>query len=248
LVFVYVSDRSNPKAPLGLSLKIFQKLLYPRAKGIFAQTSLSKELLYKHTGNKNILLVPNPIKVIPNLNIDRKNIILNVGRLVEEKDQLTLIRMFANISIKGWELHIVGEGPLRGLLEKEINELGLEDSVKLLGRQKDLSKYFSRSKIFAFTSISEGYPNALCEAMAFPLACISFDCDAGPRDIIKNQENGFLVNMGDTEAYEKKLIELISSDELQQKLCTESIKIAHKQTVDVIGDYILKEFKNESFN
>lgn len=240
---VYISDRSNPKKTLSPSLKAFKKFLYPKAKGILAQTTFAKEILYEYTKHENILLVPNPIKIIPSIDLEKRNIILNVGRLVKEKDQLTLIRMFSKISNNDWELHIIGDGPLRNMLEDEITRLNLKESVKLLGSQKDLSKYFSESKIFAFTSISEGYPNALCEAMAFPLASISFDCDAGPRDIINNNVNGILIEKNDFKNYIFNLKKLMESEDLRKELTHNSIKIARKQSLPKISNKILNEFR-----
>jgi GalNAc-alpha-(1->4)-GalNAc-alpha-(1->3)-diNAcBac-PP-undecaprenol alpha-1,4-N-acetyl-D-galactosaminyltransferase len=240
---VYISDRSNPLAPLSRSLRFFQKLLYPRAKGIFAQTSFAKQVLLKTTKQKNVILLPNPIKVIKNEPLEKKDIILNVGRLVWEKDQLSLIRIFKHLSHLGWKLHIIGEGPMRGALEQEIEKLNLQGKVVLLGSQKNLGKYFSNAKIFAFTSVSEGYPNALCEAMAFPLACISFDCDAGPRDIIDHGINGLLIEAGNMKKFEDELLRLMTSEELQDKLKKQSVKIAENQTIDKIANTILKEFE-----
>ena len=243
---VYVSDRSNPLAPLSWSLRVCRNFLYPTAKGVIAQTSFAKEVLLKQTKHKNIIILPNPIKIIEKKPLEKKSIILNVGRLVFEKDQVTLIEIFSKVAHMGWELHIVGEGPLRGLLEDKIDKLKLKGSVKLLGSQKDLSKYFSRSKIFAFTSISEGYPNALCEAMAFPLACISFDCDAGPRDIIDNGVNGFLIKKGDINEFTERLLELMYSDKLQNTFKSQSIKIVDEQTIYKIAERILKSARHEN--
>tara|TARA_R110002012_G_scaffold263456_2_gene446479 strand:+ start:142467 stop:143528 length:1062 start_codon:yes stop_codon:yes gene_type:complete len=240
---VYISDRSNPLAPLSPMLNFFQKQLYPKAKGIFAQTTFAKEILYKKTQHSNIILLPNPVKVIEDLNLEKKNIILNVGRLVWEKDQLTLIRIFNKISNEEWQLHIVGDGPLRSEIENEIIKLNLQKKVILHGSQRNLSKYFSSAKIFAFTSLSEGYPNALCEAMAFPLACISFDCNAGPRDIIKNDINGLLITSGDFKKYQKELNKLMNSSKLQNDLKMESIKIIENQTIDRIAHNMMKEFE-----
>ncbi|WP_299434144.1 glycosyltransferase [uncultured Aquimarina sp.] len=243
-VNVFVSNRSNPFKELSLSLRIFQKMLYPTAKGIFVQTSLAKEIMLKKIQHKNIILMPNPVKIIHRVDAVKRNIVLNVGRLVPEKDQLTLIRIFDEINRKDWELHIIGDGPLRSQLENEIRTRKLEENVKLLGIKRDLSVYMSKSKVFAFTSISEGYPNALCEAMAFPLACISFDCDAGPRDIIEDGENGFLIDKNNDELYKKRLLELMDSDELQNNFMSKSINIRNDQTIERISEEILSALKS----
>ncbi|MBS9461267.1 glycosyltransferase [Flagellimonas sp. 389] len=240
---VFVSNRSNPLKILPTSRRILQKILYTKAKGIFVQTSLAEKVLKEKIGHDNIIIMPNPIKIIPKIDIQRRNIILNVGRLVKEKNQIGLIRIFDEIENEGWELHIIGEGPLRALLENEIEKRKLEKSVKLLGVKEDLSKYMSQSKIFAFTSISEGYPNALCEAMAFPMPCISFDCNSGPRDILQDGKNGFLIESENNISYKERLYKLMNSEDLRDRFMKEASLIRNEQTIDVIGNRIMGHLK-----
>lgn len=243
-ISVFVSNRSNPLKKQSLSLSLLEKFLYPRASGILVQTSFAKRLMQKKVRHNNIILIPNPIKIIPNTKeVDKKNIILNIGRLVPEKDQLTLIRIFSEIEHKNWELHIIGSGPLRRTLEKEIKTLKMESHVKLLGSKEYLSPYMSKSSIFAFTSISEGYPNALCEAMAFPLPCIAFDCDAGPKDILINNENGFLIDRNNIDQYKRNLMRLMTSKDLRANFMNNAVLIRDNQTIDIIALKILEVLK-----
>ena len=86
----------------------------------------------------------------------------------------------------------------------------------LVGQTKDIAYYYNISKIFAFTSVFEGFPNALTEAMHFRLPCISTDCPTGPSELIKNQENGFLIPIGNQQKLEKCLSDLISDKHLRQ--------------------------------
>lgn len=240
---VFVSDRSNPLKKVSFSRHILRKILYPRSSGVLVQTSLSKQELFRKTKHPNLILMPNPVKIIPRVDVPKENIIINVGRLVPEKDQLTLIRIFDEINNQGWKLEIIGEGPLRTLIENEIRERNLEGKVQLLGRKKDLSPYLSKAKIFAFTSISEGYPNALCEAMAFPLPCISFDCDAGPRDVIDDGVNGYLVERGNTELYKEKLLMLMNQKHIRDLFKANSAKLGKQQSIQVVADNILSHLK-----
>jgi GalNAc-alpha-(1->4)-GalNAc-alpha-(1->3)-diNAcBac-PP-undecaprenol alpha-1,4-N-acetyl-D-galactosaminyltransferase len=87
----------------------------------------------------------------------------------------------------------------------------MEDQIILAGNTSDVSKYYNKAKIFAFTSKHEGFPNVITEAMSYGLACISTDCPHGPSEIIKNNENGILIPVGDQKALEIGLTELINN-------------------------------------
>ena len=112
-------------------------------------------------------------------------------------------------------MHIVGEGSLRPKLEKLIADLKLVNSVFLLGKQTKIEKYYMQSKIFAFSSRYEGFPNALLEAMYFGLPCVSTDCPTGPAEIINNNTNGYLVPTDNSKLLAQKLRLLIKDEELR---------------------------------
>lgn len=239
---VYISDRNSPNMPLkSLDLKA-RKLLYPKAAGIVAQTSFAKSgLLNKGIRNDNIEVIPNLIKEITNYPVPatEKKIILSIGRLVREKNQEELIEIFSEIDHNGWELHIVGSGPLKEKLIQKANDRGVADAVIFTPRVADVDKVMATAAIFAFTSIYEGFPNSLVEAMAYPLACISYDCIAGPSDIIDDHKNGFLVIRGDKEQYKNKLVQLMESKELRESFKKESLQIRKTLSREVIGDKFL---------
>lgn len=212
---VFVSDRSNPKLKLPLLLFILKKTTYRYATGIIAQTSLAKEIIESFTGNKNVRLISNPVKQVQLFpEIPREKIIINIGRMVPEKGQKYLIQAFAKLDVKDWQLVILGDGPLREDLERQVILLGLTDKVVMPGAVNDIDGWLARSSIFAFSSISEGFPNALVEAMAAGLPCVSFDCDAGPRDIIEHGINGFLVEEKNISALVQTIEDLINTPTL----------------------------------
>lgn len=237
---VFVSDRSNPKLKLSSSLHMLKKLTYRYATGIIAQTSLAKKTLEEFTGNKNVQIIPNPLKEVQIFTeIKRQKIILNVGRLVPEKGQNHLIQAFYKLKENNWKLVILGDGPLRADLEKQVIALGLSDKVEMLGAVDDVDKWLARASIFAFSSISEGFPNALIEAMAAGLPCVSFDCDAGPRDIIKNKINGILVNVEDVQGLTKQLSILMNDELLRERLGSNATSIRKKLCIEKIAsDYL----------
>ena len=173
---IFISDRSNPKRVQPKIISFLRKLTYRHASGIIAQTTLAKEILLDITGNKNITVIPNPVRRINlNKNSQKEKIILNVGRMIPEKGQKYLLEAFAKIVLSEWKIVILGDGPLYAALEKQAQELGISDRLKMPGVVQDVDKWLSEASIFAFPSVSEGFPDGLSEAMAAGLPCVSFD-------------------------------------------------------------------------
>lgn len=237
---VFVSDRSNPKSKLSLSLSVLKRITYRYATGIISQTSLAKEIIESFTGHKNVRVIPNPVKQVQLFpEIPREKIIINIGRIVPEKGQKYLIQAFAKLDVEDWQLVILGDGPLREDLEKQVILLGLTDKVIMPGAVDDIDEWLARSSVFAFSSISEGFPNALVEAMAAGLPCVSFDCDAGPRDIIKNEVNGFLVEKENINELAYKLNILMTDTELVKNIITNALLVRDNYHIQSVGnDYL----------
>lgn len=203
---IYISDRSNPKAELPFYYKVLKKILYPYSKGIIAQTTLAEECIHKLTAHKNISVIPNPIRKVELYPlVNREKIIINVGRLVAEKGQGYLLDSFSKLGLPDWKLVILGDGPMRQQLIQKSYELGIDKQLVMPGAVSDVDAWLAKSSVFAFTSISEGFPNALIEAMAAGLPCVSFDCEAGPSDIIESGKNGYLVQTGNVDEFTNSL-------------------------------------------
>ncbi len=211
----YLFDRNSPyMKPQNTVHAILRKLLYPMATGVVVQTSKALKLLQKEKLNKNILVLPNPISEI-NFEWQPNNdkIITVVGSLEEQKNHKYLIDIFFEVGNPDWVLQIVGEGSLRKALEDYINDLGMKDRIKLLGKRTDTYEILSKTTIFAFSSLWEGFPNALLEAVVMGVPSISNNCDTGPEEIIQDGISGFLVSPGDKEKYRKKLLFLMSDEQ-----------------------------------
>ncbi len=234
---IFVSDRSKPTKDWGAFHNLLRKIIYRFAHGIISQTEFSKEFLFKETGNKNIKVIGNPIRKhkLDIGGIKKENIILNVGRLIKSKKHDLLMEIFSKTDYRGWKLYIVGDGPEKENLIQYRDTLGLQKFVVFTGNIANVDEYYLKSKIFAFTSVSEGFPNALGEAMAARLACISFDCEAGPADLIQNGINGYLVNEGDLDDYLKKLNTLMHDDALQTRFGDSAKEKAETLSIDKIG-------------
>lgn len=236
---VFVSDRSKPDKRWGFFQEHLRKLLYPLAYGIISQTSYSKFFLAKEIRHKNIKVIPNPIVLSKSPKLPRENVIINVGRLIYTKRIDLLLEIFAGNNDKNWQLWIIGDGPLKVELEEKAVNLGVSKEVKFWGYQKEIEWFYSKSKVFAFTSFSEGFPNALLEAIEAGLPTIAFDCTAGPSDLIEDGVNGFLIPLGKVEIYQKKLKELLDNEILQQTFGANAKKLSEKYEMSKIGEEYL---------
>lgn len=237
---IFVSDRSKPDKDWGIVHKYLRKILYPQAKGIISQTTYSKIFLQKETKHQNICVIPNPVDLENFSSKEKKKIILNVGRLISTKKIEVLLEIFAKAKQNDWKLWIVGDGPKRVQLEEIADRLGISTSVKFWGSQKDVALFYRQAAIFSFTSVSEGFPNAILEALASGLACISFDCVAGPSDLIQDGLNGFLIPEMDKETYLEKLQVLMDDKELRNQMGKIAFETSQNYHISKIGEDYLK--------
>jgi glycosyltransferase involved in cell wall biosynthesis len=166
------------------------------------------------------------------------NRIVTVGRLYPQKNHKMLINAFSMSKAKETHsLHIYGEGSLRNELEKKIIEMNLTDKVFLEGTSKSVYEDIQNAKLFAFTSDYEGLPNALIEAMAIGIPCVSTDCSpGGAKMIINDGENGRLIECGNAEAFARALDDTLFNQEKQEKFSANGINIRHRVATGKITD------------
>ena len=166
-----------------------------------------------------------------NANYDN-NTIISVGRLEKVKDFPTLLEVFKKVhnSHEELELKIVGEGSQRETLERRIKELNLEGSVTITGRiPTDMVKReLEKAKIFVLTSVCESFSLVLCEAMEQGLPSLSFDIDVGPKEIIKDGYNGFLIENRNVDKMAQKIIELVENRELWNDISKNALEDVSK--------------------
>lgn len=237
---IFVSDRSKPDKKWGKMHEALRKILYPKAHGIISQTTYSKSFLQKETKHTNICVIPNPVDSGVFTEQHRKKVILNVGRLISTKKIDSILEIFAQTNHDGWNLWIVGDGPLMEQLKEKATLLGISNSLQFWGSQVDVARFYSQASIFAFTSVSEGFPNVLLEAFASGLPCISFDCVAGPSDLINDDINGFLIPEMDKKTYLKKLQLLMDNYDLRIKMGNQAKETAKEYHISKIGEDYLK--------
>jgi GalNAc-alpha-(1->4)-GalNAc-alpha-(1->3)-diNAcBac-PP-undecaprenol alpha-1,4-N-acetyl-D-galactosaminyltransferase len=237
---VYVSDRCQPDKSLGLLHDILRRLLYRRAQGVIVQTEKAKVIYSAFIRQQKIRVIGNPIRSRDVFAVVQKeNIVLTVGRLIQSKHHDELIRLFVSIGQPGWKLVIVGGDALKQQnmlrLKCLIDELGAGSTVELAGNRADVEQYYYKSKIFAFTSSSEGFPNVIGEAMAAGLPVVSFDCVAGPSDMLTDGVDGFLVPLFDYVCFKRKLKLLMDNKEMSARMGEKARENIEQYSVDGIG-------------
>ena len=132
---------------------------------------------------------------------DGARVLLAVGRLEKQKDYPTLIRAFARLAARRpCRLVIIGEGSQRTEVEGLVKKLDLTNQVSLPGWVENPFAFMSRASLFVLSSIYEGLPTVLVEALACGCPCVSTDCPSGPAEILLNGEIGPLVPVGDSAA------------------------------------------------
>ena len=218
-----VFNRESPLRSLRGRAGIVNPLTYPLADCVVTQTEKARSLLRPRYRFSRFQVIPNPVEIpqaVPAIESRPKRII-SVGYLGGEKNQQALLRAFSQSSSRdSWEVAIIGDGPDRDMLMELSRDLGIHNQVEFLGERKDVATLLKESRIFAFTSLSEGFPNALSEGLAHGCACIAYDCVAGPSELITHNSNGLLIPAGDQNAYSEALKALMRDENMQSRFST----------------------------
>lgn len=237
-----IAERANPYHSARV-LKILRKILYPSADGCVFQT-IQAQYYYKGILKCESIVLRNPLNpdfAIQPFHGERTKRIVSVGRLSEEKNQKLLIEAFSQIAEKypDYQVEFYGDGPLKDILQKLIDDKGLSLQIKLMGRKDNIQEHIGNAEIFVLTSDSEGMPNALLEAMALGIACIATDCPiGGPAFIIDNEQNGILLPLNDVEKMSNAIERLITNRPFALELGSEAEKvITDFDTVKVCAEW-----------
>ncbi|WP_234571718.1 glycosyltransferase family 4 protein [Rhodohalobacter sp. 614A] len=244
---IFISDRAQPGKQR--PLEGLRKWLYRSAAGIIVQTKTAKLIYERKFPHSNIKAIPNPIYQIKRSHHqDRENSILFVGRFIPTKHIDRLIKMFSEINADNWKLIIVGgdhgKSKLSNDLKALIGELNLENSVFLEGYQSNVDQYYLTSKIFAFPSSSEGFPNVVGEALSAGLPVVAYDCVAGPSEMIENRNNGFLIDLHNEKMFKEKLEYLMNHEEQRIEMGEKARESVKKFSVEKIGERFYETITN----
>ncbi len=186
-------------------------------------------------GARRAEVIPNFSTMSPSIGINKQKRIIAVGRLSAEKGYDRLITIWKQVSTKhpDWKLDIFGDGKLHNYLQELIENSGCNNII-LHPSTKNISEEYAKSSMYVMTSLFEGFSLTLLEAMIHGLPSIAFDCPFGPRSLINNGENGFLVKEGDTNEFAKKTCYLIENPDIMSKFSTSAVAKASTFNIDTI--------------
>jgi glycosyltransferase involved in cell wall biosynthesis len=193
----------------------------------------------------NIRVIPNPVNFEPATPapLDTKTVVA-VGRYSHQKGLERLVSAWALVKKNGWKLWLVGDGENREQLEKQIETLDLQDSVRLGRVENDMASVYVGASVVALSSRYEGLPMVLLEAQAFGVPVVSFDCKCGPREIVKDGETGLLVPEGDNHALARALARLMGDDTLRKEMGSKAFRNAENWRTDAIMEKWICLFKD----
>lgn len=231
------SERIHPpQYPLGRIWEELRCYLYGHLMAVTALTEESTTWLKTHTHTRRVVLIPNTVDwPLPiqspyldpaGVGIPGRRRLLAVGRLDKQKGFDWLIAAFTALvdSHSQWELVILGEGPERPALQAQIEAANLQQSVFLPGRAGNVGQWYEYADLYVMSSRFEGFPNTLLEALAYGVPVVSFDCDTGPRDIIRHEVDGLLVPAGEVAGLTAALDRLMGDAALRRQFSARAIE------------------------
>ncbi|PJF39165.1 MAG: glycosyltransferase family 4 protein, partial [Phototrophicales bacterium] len=236
-----------PQLPLSRIWEVLRGRYYAHLGAVSALTTDTRDWLLRHTSVKKVAVIPNPVpwplpaqnpSLLPRTIVPPgKKLLLAVGRLTEEKGFDLLIDAFGRIASlhPDWHLVILGDGPLRSSLTTQIKKVNMGDRITLAGIAGNIGDWYQAADLYVMSSRVEGFGNTLAEALAYGVPSISFDCDVGPRGIIRHEVDGLLVNNGDVGALSEALDRLMHDELLRQRMGVRAIEARERFAIERVA-------------
>lgn len=197
--------------------------LYPRLDGVSVLTETDRQAYAERTRvpKERLVVMPNPLdsEQRPRSALSEP-VIAAAGRLSPIKQYPKLLQAFTHVAGKHpqWRLRIYGSGDHEKKIRSTVTELGLEDSVELMGQTKDVLGALSQASVLAISSRVEGFGMTIVEAFSVGVPVVSFDCPHGPREIIEHGHDGLLVPAQDVDALGKALLSLVEDAQERERM------------------------------
>lgn len=200
--------------------RIIRYISYKKLDHVVLLTNDDKKK-YHFLGEGKPVVIPNIRSFYPQTpaSLENKRII-SIGRLQMQKGYDILLDFAGNLrrEIPGWTIDIYGEGSMETALKRKIIEKNLVGFIEIKKPIKNIQQEIMTSSIYLMTSRNEGLPMVLLEAQACGLPIVSFDCPEGPKDVVRDGVDGYLIPVGDTDTMMEKIESLTNSNELRKKM------------------------------
>lgn len=237
---VICSERNAPRySPTNPLMRMVRTWSYRLATRVVFQTEEARDYFGKSIRKKGVI-ISNPYQQRSQCFRKPEAKIISAGRFTPQKNFICLIDAFALFHNKfpDYSLTIFGEGPERANLEKEVHLKGLDTWVSLPGFSDHIESAFETASVFAMSSDHEGMPNALLEAAAAGVPCVSTDCPVGgPRKLIGPNPNDVLVPVGDSQAIASGLEKIISDYDATSKTCLDyAMQLKNELSIESISN------------
>jgi glycosyltransferase involved in cell wall biosynthesis len=213
--------------------------VYPRLDLVSTLTEGDAEHYRAHLGDQTkVVCMPNGVPELGGrrASLDNK-VVVAAGRMGPQKGFDRLLPVWAKVAREHphWELRIWGGGKGIGKLRRQAEELGIADSARVMGFTNKLHEEFSDSSLYVMSSRKEGFPMVLLEAMSVGLPVVSYDCPTGPRDIIREGVDGYVVPDGDGDALATALSRLMEDPELRKAFGAAAVEGAARYDIATIA-------------
>lgn len=239
---VLVCERTDPsRAPLPAAWHGARRCCYRRARGVLVQTESIADIFRPWLGDR-VAVIPNPVQVAGERHAEAESSptqtrsVVAAGRLSEEKRFDLLLRAFGAVAPRfpDWTLTIHGDGPLRAALEAQRDALDLTDKVFFPGLTTRMAEIYGNADIFVLSSRFEGFPNALCEAMAYGVSVVATDCSSAIPEIITHNTDGLIVPSGDAAPLAQALGDLMTDEAMRTRLGENAKSIRQRYSLEVV--------------
>jgi glycosyltransferase involved in cell wall biosynthesis len=253
------SERSYPPAvPMSRAWNALRYWSYRYLDAVVAQSSQSASWIRRNTRARSVPVIPNPISLPLPSHVPRvlpESVqgagalrLLAVGRLEREKGFDLLLEAFSRIAEEcgKWKLFIVGDGSLKNELGGMIQALRLDGRVFLVGPVGNPADWYSSSDLFVLSSRFEGFPNALLEALSHGVPAVSFDCDTGPREILRPGLDGLLVPGEDVDGLAAGMRRLMTDTAFRSSCASNARQAGERFSVVSVGamwDEVVKGYR-----
>lgn len=195
---------------------------------------------------KKVVVMPNPITHWSGRVSDcRSKLAVTSGRLATMKNFPELINIWSKVVNRhpDWTLQIWGIGEKQKELERQIKEMGLSESVLLMGYTSEMSVEMSKASLFVFTSLSESFSLVTLEAMSVGVPTVVYNCPGGIRYLVKDGVTGYLIPLNDEDAFVEKVCSLIENEELRKAMGQAALHESEQYKIEIITQHWMNLFQ-----